>query len=247
MADNPAVSVPQMNQETILAQEALRDETAQGYSDASAAHRHETRDADVKRIAWIGAGMAALGMSMFLFLWLLLGLFKRIPNSPDAPISPLALKPPTPVAPRIQDATPQNYQRFLRSEEETLNGSGPTPAEESAWQRETGTMAGSRGTSQTTAGSSLQPGGQSPNLYNPGPGVVGASGAQQPEGNRHIPLEQAKAALLRRGFDARPQNEPSPFPQNAPDAGRGKPESLPLGMQPTGTYRADVGPTGKNP
>ncbi len=249
MADDPMASVPQMNQETVLAQQALHDETVQGRPEASAERRHETRDADVKRIAWIGMGMGALGIGMFTGLWLLLGLFKRLPNAPDAPISPLALNPPMPVAPRIQDASAPNYQRFMHSEEDTLNGSGPVPPEEGAWRREAGTMAGSRGTplSAPSNAQSSPPGRDNANLYNPGPGILGLNGAQEPEGTTHIPIEQAKTALLRSGFASRPQNEPSPFPQAAPAAGQDKPESLPLGMQPTGTYRADVGPLGKNP
>ena len=249
MADNPAVSVPQMNQETVLAQEALRDEAVQGHSDPSADHRHETRDADTARIAWIGAGMAAMGIVMFVGLWLLLNLFKRIPNTLDVPLSPLALNPPTPVAPRIQDANAPNYQQFLRSEESTLSGSGPIPPEESAWQREAGTMAGSRGTppSAPSNAQSSPPGRDNANLYNPEPGVLGPNGGQETEGTTHIPIEQAKTALLQSGLPARSQNESLPSPQLAPIAGSGKPESLPLGMQPTGTYRADVGPMGKNP
>ena len=203
----------------------------------------------LRRIAWIGAGMAAMGIGMFVGLWLLLDLFKRIPNTPDVPISPLALNPPTPVAPRIQDATPQNYQRFLRSEESTLNGSGPIPPEESAWQREAGTMAGSRGTppSAPSNAQSSPPGRDNANLYNPGPGVLGPTARRSRKEPRTFPLSRPKPLCCNPGFATRPQNEPPPFPQNAPVAGQGKPESLPLGMQPTGTYRADVGPRGKNP
>lgn len=245
MADDPMASVPQMNQETVLAQQALHDETAQGRPEASADHRHETRDADTARIAWIGISMGILGIGMFTGLWLLLGLFKRLPDAPDTPISPLALNPPLPLAPRIQDASAPNYRRFLRSEEDTLNGSGPIPPEEGAWQREAGTMAGSRGM-PLPAPHGTPPQSVAANLYNPGPGVLGANGAQQAEGVARIPIEEAKAALLRHGFPTRSQTAAS-LQQDAPAAGQDKPESLPLGMQPTGTYRADVGPLGKNP
>jgi hypothetical protein len=220
MAESTGTALAQMNQETALAQEALRDESPQGHPDTQADRRHEERDANLKAIALIAAGMGALGIGMFGGLWLLLGLFTRFPAASDAPISPLALNPPTPSAPRIEDATPQNYRKFLQAEEDILHSAGPIPPQERASERPLG---------------------------NPGPGAEGLQGDQSPSGNKRISLEQAKAALLQRGFATRPQTGAPPFPQNAPVGGRGKPESLPLGMQPTGTYRADMGPGGKQP
>ncbi len=229
MAESTGIALSQMNLETGLAQDALRDELPQGYPDTQANHLHEERDANLRIITLTTAGMGALGIGMFVGLWLLLGLFTRIPATPDAPISPLALNLPPPPAPRIEDATPQNYQIFLSSEEHWLHSSGPLPAENHS----PNTMADSTG--------AVTP------LSNPGPGVVGPGGEQFPVGTTHISLEQAEVGLLQRGFDTRPQTGTTPFPQQAPAGGLGKPESLPLGMQPTGTYRADVGPQGKNP
>ena len=242
MAENAAADLSQMNQETALAQAALQDGQPQGHMDTQADHHHEEKDANVKAIALIGAGMGAMGIGLFAGLWLLLNLFKRIPATPDAHISPLALDPPMPLAPRIQDANAPNYLQFLRFEEATLHSSGSVPLEENAWQREAGTMAGSRGTVAVPNSTASK---TATNLYNPGPGVLGPEGAQQPQQSVRISLEQAQAALLQRGFHTRPQTKPPFLQQGA--AGAGKPESLPLGMQPTGTYRADVGPSGKNP
>lgn len=222
MAEDPGISVPQMNQETALAQEALRDQQPQGHPNRQANHRHEERDADIRAVGLTGAGMGALGIFMFAGLWLLLGLFQRTAARPRVPVSPLALNPPTPAAPRIQDATPQAYQRFLRLEEHTLHSTGPVPAEESLWNGEAAFAAG------------IQP-------STLGPGVFGPEGIQVSEGDRHLPISQAEATLLQQGFPTRPQ-----VGQSA-EAGSGKPESLPLRLQPTGAYRADIGPTGKNP
>lgn len=244
MVENPAVSVPQMNQETVLAQEALRDEAPQGHPDAEADFHHETRDADVVRIGRIGAGMGTLGICLFLFLWLLLSLFRHIPVPVERSISPLALNPPTPMEPRIQEATPQNYQRFLGKQEAILNSSGAVPPEERAWQRDASTRAGSRGDLRVAVPFTTN---ATPNLDNPGPGVIGPNSAQMAAETVHRPIEEAENELLNRGFPTRPEPRRSSFPQAAPLAGWGKPESLPLAMQPTGAYRADVGPMGKNP
>lgn len=224
MPESTGTALSQMNQETALAQEALRDERPQGRPDAEVDRRHEERDANLKAIALTATGMGVLGIGIFLGLWLLLGLFTRTPAPPDAPISPLALNPPTPPAPRIEDATPQNYRLFLRAEEEMLHSSGPLAPGERA-------VGPTSGSSPSAA----------PSLTNPGPGVVGPGGNESPAGTVHISVEQAEDALLQRGFATRPQAEPSP--SDAIDS----PNSLPRVIQPPDTYRAQPGPEGQNP
>jgi len=220
MAESTGTALSQMNQETALAQEALRDERPQGQPDPQADRRHEERDANLRAIALTTTAMAVLGIGMHLGLWWLLRLFMHTPAPPDAPISPLALNPPTPMAPRIEDATRQNYERFLRSEADILSSSGPV---------------------------SLQPPPAAPPISNPGPGVIGPEGDQSPTGSTRIPVEEAKAALLQRGFATRPQTETTSMPQNAPATGAGKPESLPLRTQSPGTYRVNEGLEGTRP
>lgn len=125
-----ANSVPEMNQSTTLAQEPLRDETAQGRPDTSQNHRHEPKDANIKAIALIGAGLALLGLLMFGTLWLQINHYRRTPAPPAAPISPLALQQPVPGPPRVQDVNEQNNQRFIHQELDALRGSNAIPPPE---------------------------------------------------------------------------------------------------------------------
>ena len=220
MAESTGTALSQMNQETALAQEALRDERPQGYPDPQADRCHEERDANLKVIALTTTAMGVMAIGMHVGLWLLLRFFTRTPAPPDAPISPLALNPPTPMAPRIEDATRQNYRRFLRSEVDILGSSGAV---------------------------ALQPRLPVPPISNPGPGVIGAEGDQSPTGNTRIPVEEAKAALLQRGFATRPPIETTSMPQSAPATGAGNPERLPLRMQSPATYRINERPEGTRP
>lgn len=180
MAETSGTSLSQMNQETALAQDALRDEQPQGAPDPAVDRTHEERDVNSKRIALFALTMGLLGIGMHMSLWLLLAHFTHTPVPPDASISPLALQPPTPIAPRIEEATPENYRRFLETEERILHSAGPMPLSTSL-----------------------------PALADPGPGVEGTQGAETPTGTTRIPLEDAENALLTRGFANRPQTTPA--------------------------------------
>jgi hypothetical protein len=84
---------------------------------------HEESDVNVRAIFASGAGLAAVGLAVYLVVWLLFGYLDRREREAGAPEFPLAVghESRLPPEPRLQEKPREDLQRLRTRERELLN------------------------------------------------------------------------------------------------------------------------------
>ncbi len=102
----------------------FHDEKPQGQPSSEADHRHESREANVPLIALFAVLFVFTGLVIHVLLYWQINVYYHHPEWPARAESPLALVPQKPPKPWVESTPTENYQAFLRSEQETLRSYG---------------------------------------------------------------------------------------------------------------------------
>ena len=85
---------------------------------------YETRDVNIRALAWFAGGITSGTAIVLVALWLLLNSLEQQARRSDPPVSPLAAPQSLPPAPRLQETPVPDYQQLRAQQEQTLHSYG---------------------------------------------------------------------------------------------------------------------------